>query len=231
VLEGRNDIAAIHILSHGRSGTLDLGSTKLTAASMSGTHADAMQAIAHALSSDADILIYGCDFAAGVRGDTAVMLLSTLTGADVAASIDQTGAADKGGNWELEVATANIETETLTPFAWDGILDDPGGVVGGGHTWLIADEGFAGSVWTDQFGLHNLEQSNTNFQPTLVDGNNFHSAVRFDGINDWLGEADTNFPTTDYSVYAVLNTGDARYSKQPTEWAADISEWPASGKW
>ncbi|MEM9678057.1 MAG: DUF4347 domain-containing protein, partial [Pseudomonadota bacterium] len=102
-LNGQTDIDAIHIVSHGRSGTLDLGSTKLTEASMVGRHADAMSAIAVALSADADILIYGCDFASNARGASAVEALAVATGADVAASEDLTGNTTIGGDWDLEV--------------------------------------------------------------------------------------------------------------------------------
>ncbi|MGB7204888.1 MAG: DUF4347 domain-containing protein, partial [Anderseniella sp.] len=42
VLAGRRDVQSLHIISHGRSGTLDLGSTKLTEASMASRHADEM---------------------------------------------------------------------------------------------------------------------------------------------------------------------------------------------
>ncbi|MEM0900452.1 MAG: DUF4347 domain-containing protein, partial [Pseudomonadota bacterium] len=108
-LEGRSDIDAIHIVSHGRSGTLDLGSTKLTESSMNGRHAEAMTVIASSLSEDADILIYGCDFAANARGASAVQALADVTGADVAASEDLTGAADLDGDWDLEVQKGTIE--------------------------------------------------------------------------------------------------------------------------
>lgn len=56
-LADRDGYDAIHILSHVRSGTLDLGSGKLTAASMAGNHADEMQIIKKSLSDDADLMI------------------------------------------------------------------------------------------------------------------------------------------------------------------------------
>jgi Domain of unknown function (DUF4347) len=57
ILDGRSGLDAIHIFSHGRSGTLDLGSAKLTAASIAGKHADEMAIIQRSLSSNADILL------------------------------------------------------------------------------------------------------------------------------------------------------------------------------
>jgi VCBS repeat-containing protein len=117
------NIEAIHIFSHGRSGTLDLGSTKLTEASMAGRHADEMAVIRAALAEHADILIYGCDFAAGSRGESAVVAFAAATGADVAASEDLTGASDLGGDWMLENSSGSVEEQALAAPEWTGLLD------------------------------------------------------------------------------------------------------------
>ncbi|MEM9733691.1 MAG: DUF4347 domain-containing protein, partial [Pseudomonadota bacterium] len=122
VLDGRSDIEAIHIVSHGRSGTLDLGSTKLTAASMAGKHADEMAIIAGALSDSADILIYGCDFGAHARGASAVEALAAATGADIAASEDLTGNTTLGGDWDLEVESGDVTVDKLAALEWNGVL-------------------------------------------------------------------------------------------------------------
>ncbi len=123
VLSERSDIDAIHIISHGNSGTLELGTTKLTAVSIDGKHADEMTVIADALSESGDILIYGCNFGQYTRGQTAVDALATATGADVAASNDLTGAAEQGGDWDLEVKTGEIETFSISPSEWMQTLD------------------------------------------------------------------------------------------------------------
>ena len=102
ILDGRSGIESISVISHGRSGTLDLGSAKLTEASIHGRHADEMAIIRGSLAADADILLYGCEFGAGTRGQTALQALADATGADVAASDDLTGAAELGGDWVLE---------------------------------------------------------------------------------------------------------------------------------
>ncbi len=125
VLSSRQDISAIHILAHGRSGTLDLGTAKLTAASIASGHADEMAIIRSALSDNADILIYGCDFGAGARGENAVNALAAATGADVAASDDLTGAAALGGDWVLEEFTGTLETEIFSATEWQHLLAAP----------------------------------------------------------------------------------------------------------
>jgi hypothetical protein len=39
-----------------------------------------------------------------------IKALHALTGADVAASVDDTGHAQLGGNWDLEFTTGSVET-------------------------------------------------------------------------------------------------------------------------
>ncbi|WP_141693141.1 tandem-95 repeat protein, partial [Thioclava sp. SK-1] len=119
ILGDRNNITAVHILSHGEAGALNLGSAVLDAGSISGTHSEALNLIGGSLSSDADILIYGCDFGDDLATITA---LSQATGADVAASDDVTGAASLGGDWDLEVSAGDIEAQALSATQWDGNL-------------------------------------------------------------------------------------------------------------
>jgi len=113
VLNGRNDIDAIHIVSHGDAGQLQLGNTVLTQESMQGEHADELATIKTALGESADILIYGCNFAEGETGLAAANALAELTGADIAASEDLTGHASLGGDWDLEQHVGEIETEVF----------------------------------------------------------------------------------------------------------------------
>ncbi|MEG4144290.1 DUF4347 domain-containing protein, partial [Microcoleus sp. Pol7_B1] len=73
-----------------------------------------LQGWRNALSDKADIVLYGCDVAAG-SGSDFVDRLGELTGADIAASSDRTG---RGGNWNLEFAKGDIEAPlALTPEA------------------------------------------------------------------------------------------------------------------
>lgn len=127
VLSDRNELDAIHIISHGDQGELYLGNDVLDAESMQGEHADELAIIREALSDDGDLLIYGCEFSGGLTGKEATQLLSKLTGADVAASDDTTGAAELGGDWDLETAVGRVETETLAAMAWGGTLADTDG--------------------------------------------------------------------------------------------------------
>lgn len=123
-LQGVHDLAAIHIISHGAAGRLMLGSTSLDRAALA-DHANQLAAIGSALSADGDLLLYGCDVAAGGVGQAFIAALADLTGADVAASTDRTGAALFGGNWRLEAASGSIEAVSLALDNFSGLLGTP----------------------------------------------------------------------------------------------------------
>ncbi len=110
ILASRCDVAAIHLLGHGQSGQIQLGGIVVDEAYL---RANTQQVVGwrRALTADCDILIYGCETGAGREGQRLVSLLAEITGADVAASIDRTGASSAGGNWELERVFGNVESE------------------------------------------------------------------------------------------------------------------------
>ncbi|TMU69821.1 DUF4347 domain-containing protein, partial [Pseudomonas fluorescens] len=110
-LAGRTGIDAIHLLTHGVAGQIDLGTATLNESSMQGQYRDALSRIGASLADSGDILVYGCDFSAGASGLSAARTLSSLTGADVAASNDFTGAARFGGDWDLETHIGVVETQ------------------------------------------------------------------------------------------------------------------------
>jgi hypothetical protein len=110
VLSQRQNLEAVHILSHGSTGQVQLGAATLDAASVT-AYADELTAWGKALAPDADILFYGCNVAAGPTGTQLIQSLSQLTGADIAASTNLTGSAAQGGDWQLEQTTGRIEAD------------------------------------------------------------------------------------------------------------------------
>ena len=135
VLKNRANLDAVHILSHGSSGSLSLGSSVLNSANLA-HYSDALKTIGSSLSANGDILLYGCDVAQGQQGRDFISQLSVLTAADVAASDDLTG---KGGDWALEKQTGMIESSlvlnletvknyknTLDPTEGDDVLISDG---------------------------------------------------------------------------------------------------------
>lgn len=120
-LQGRSGIEALHVLSHGGEGYLQLGRDTVNAAVLE-QQATSLGLIASAMTASADILIYGCDVAAGVAGRAFVDLLAQMTQADVAASTDTTGASFLGGDWTLEAQTGAIEAAAINAPLYVGVL-------------------------------------------------------------------------------------------------------------
>lgn len=116
---------AVHVVSHGTSGAVKLGDTWLRADSLDG-YAGQIAGWQDALKSDADLLLYGCNLAESNDGRLLLESLGSLTGADVAASTDETGHAILGGDWELEFEAGSVES--AVPFSvdlqeqWVGLL-------------------------------------------------------------------------------------------------------------
>src|SRR5262249_8330943 len=67
VLVSRHDVSALHILSHGSGGSIHLGNTRLGRDTLD-KYAPDLRAWGQSLTGDGDILIYGCDVAAGPEG-------------------------------------------------------------------------------------------------------------------------------------------------------------------
>ncbi len=107
-LAQRQGVTAVHLLGHGSDGVLRLGAAQLDASSLLARAGEFAQWGA-ALSANADLLLYGCDVAASPDGQAVAASLAALTGADVAASTDLTGAAAGGGDWALEYSTGRID--------------------------------------------------------------------------------------------------------------------------
>ncbi len=112
-LLGKTGLDAIHLISHGSAGSLQLGSTELSSDRMA-HYANALSQIGSSLTETGDIMLYGCDVAHGDVGQEFVLALANATDADVAASIDKTGAMILGGNWVLEYSHGEIGDSLLT---------------------------------------------------------------------------------------------------------------------
>ncbi|MDO9368144.1 MAG: tandem-95 repeat protein [Sphingopyxis sp.] len=121
-LAGRSGIDAIHIVSHGTANSFTLGSTTVDFAAVTGELAGALASIGSKLTADGDILIYGCDVGVGGDGQALIDAIARVTGGDVAASSDTTGAAALGGDWDLEARAGPVEAAPLISDQWNGLL-------------------------------------------------------------------------------------------------------------
>ncbi|QDS96627.1 hypothetical protein FF011L_54390 [Roseimaritima multifibrata] len=124
-LASQDGITQIHLLTHGNEQGIQLGNTWLNNEQFA-AHSASFASWSAALTSDADLLVYGCDLASSADGRQLLQNIAATTGADVAASDDVTGHANQHGDWQLEYEIGTIDT--LIPFsaefqqAWHHVL-------------------------------------------------------------------------------------------------------------
>ncbi|OYT86707.1 MAG: hypothetical protein CFE46_14695 [Burkholderiales bacterium PBB6] len=195
-LEGRSDVTAVHLLTHGSAGTLELGSTRLDAQSMGGEHSATLAAIGTHLSADADVLVYGCDFAAGAQGQTAMNALAQALGADVAASDDLTGAAQLGGDWLLEQHAGAVYAQALNAEQWDHLLLNTPPVA-------VAD---VAVVNEDTTSILSVLANDTDLQGdalTVTSASALHGTVTINGNGTLSYTPATNYAGVDTITYTI----------------------------
>ena len=124
-LAKHQSVDAVHILSHGSDGGLRLGNTWFQLESLE-SYTGVFRSWRVTLSEQADLLFYACDLARGDPSQALIKDISTLTGADVAASIDVTGNGRFSGDWDLEYQCGQLETmvrfKASPPENWSGLL-------------------------------------------------------------------------------------------------------------
>lgn len=145
-------ITALHLISHGSAGEVQLGSSTLSEHNVTRSASD-LAVWRDGLSGDRDLLIYGCDLAADTTGQMFIQKLAEVLQADVAVSTDLTGSASRGGDWDLEYEIGSVTTQlAITPdqqYDWPGLLatinvNQTNDVVNGDTSSiasLIADDG------------------------------------------------------------------------------------------
>jgi hypothetical protein len=100
ILAQHTDITAVHIISHGSSGSLYLRTTELNSSNIQ-NYTQQLQQWRNSFTPNASIILYGCNSAAGERGHQFLTQLHQLTGANIAANPYPTGNSKKGGNWNI----------------------------------------------------------------------------------------------------------------------------------
>lgn len=139
-------VDAIHVISHGADGELQLGNQTYTSLNIDSYQAS-LTSLGNALTKSGDLLFYACDLAASEKGVQFIESLSSITGADIAASDDATGI---GGDYLLEKSEAvealaldlsgqlseSLTTETFTKVDISGSIN---GEVGGQYFPIATD--------------------------------------------------------------------------------------------
>ncbi|MGB5619636.1 MAG: DUF4347 domain-containing protein, partial [Desulfobacterales bacterium] len=182
ILADRTDLAAVHFITHGTDGQINLGNTWLNGAMLQQNSA-AVTGWGEALSETGDILFYGCNIAADSAGQSLLNTISDLTAADVAASDDLTGHADLGGDWALEVATGTVESALASGAAqtsWSGLLDGT-------------------AIWTESGS--NVPKAND------FDGSSFGTEISTADVGgDWSVMAGAEAPTRDEKIVVGVDS-------------------------
>ncbi|MFT7220184.1 MAG: hypothetical protein ACI8Z1_001801 [Candidatus Azotimanducaceae bacterium] len=214
-LQGKPNISGIHLVSHGEDSTLKLGNVWLSQDNLALHEAT----IANwGLRTGADILIYGCNLGRDPDGISFIQDLAELTGADIAASDDLTGASEFNADWELELSTGNIETQV--PFSealmqnWVHVLAPP-------STTGIADvevnQGASNTVIDLLTVFSDVEDLDTllvfsveaNSNPTLFDNvtvSNLFDRLTLSYDPDTFGSSDLTIKATDTNGETVTTT-------------------------
>ncbi|MDR9499842.1 MAG: DUF4347 domain-containing protein, partial [Hydrogenovibrio sp.] len=217
LLKDIEQVDALHILSHGSEGQVHLGDDTLNSDTLS-DHTDALAVIQGSLSEEGDILLYGCNVGAGEAGVEFVEELAVASDADVAASTDITGNADNGGDWELEITTGDVETET--PFSEAALADFSGVLLpSGAQTYQPEDFSGVGTYSPSYAGTS--PASNAYFDITAtVDGSNaqvyaYDSSSAYAYANDGLHYTDTSNHGT-VGTFTIAADGTNLYSFELT---------------
>lgn len=112
VLTMHRNVSAVHVVSHGDAGKIAFGDQTIDHQDLLSNRHLLSQWRA-ALGDQADVLIYGCDTARGSEGANFLDTIASLTGADVAGSINRTGSDANFGDWVLERTTGVIDASLL----------------------------------------------------------------------------------------------------------------------
>ncbi|MEM7578442.1 MAG: DUF4347 domain-containing protein [Cyanobacteria bacterium P01_A01_bin.80] len=109
VLSQYNNIDSIHIVSHGRPGTLYLGNNQLSLDTLN-DYAGELQSWFNSESDDVTpaLVLYGCNVAVGDAGSEFLEKLNQITKATIYASSTPVGNSAKGGNWNLDVCRGKV---------------------------------------------------------------------------------------------------------------------------
>ena len=198
------NLDAVHFVTHGSDGTVELGNTVLQTKNLA-SYQESIQSWAGALGDDADLLFYGCNLAAGEEGRAFIQSLADLTGSDIAASDNLTGQAAANGDWALEHSLGTVETATVFSAAaqdnWHHTLafisvTTNTDTVDGGDTSsldsLIATPGASGISLREAV----IAANNTNGADTILLGADTYTLAISGGGEDDSGTGDLDIRDT-----------------------------------
>ena len=127
-------IDPVNLIGNGTEAGMHLSPSFLIQHSISTSYGEQFQQIGQSLSADAELLVYGSSVGQGEAGQLAIDMLpnlTSLTGADVAASKDRTGHTTESADWHLEASTGSIETSSVISEITSGAVVGQGNLISG----------------------------------------------------------------------------------------------------
>ncbi|MEM7769906.1 MAG: DUF4347 domain-containing protein [Cyanobacteria bacterium P01_A01_bin.37] len=231
----------VHLISHGSPGTLYLGNTELSLSTLD-RYTEELKAWFNPKSElqnpTSELLLYGCNVAAGDAGEEFITKLHKLTGAEIAASTTPVGSSMLGGNWEFDAFFPHSLTRSLPPLsqetltAYSGILmpdtdndnivdaidldDDNDGI-------LDTDEGFipAPNLLPDgEFERDDIIGGNDNASATVVLDSDGLVIATVDPTQRFATDVDFN----NFNNNGTVDWSEGQYTERSSE-ARSVVEW------
>ncbi|MEO1148715.1 MAG: DUF4347 domain-containing protein [Cyanobacteria bacterium J06638_22] len=145
----KHPIHQLHIISHGSPGTLYLGDSELSLATLAHYTQDLLTWFQDSETTP-ELLLYGCNVAAGDAGTEFLAKLHAITNAHLAASTHKVGHTELGGSWHLDTRhgqpNLSLPFTPLTQSSYQGVfvevdLDSGVTITAGDAEWDIDNEG------------------------------------------------------------------------------------------
>ncbi|MFM6097474.1 MAG: DUF4347 domain-containing protein [Dolichospermum sp.] len=206
-LQQHPQITTIHILSHGAPGCLYLGNSQLNLTNIHNYTQQLQQW-------PQNILLYGCNVAAGDAGAEFIHKLHQITNATISATTTKTGNAALGGNWQLEV---NIPVTNVETFHGTSLLQGEGTSP---HSFIGKGVRGLGSV----FNAHTLHTYQGVLAPTLVgtyDTSGIAMGVQVVGNYAYVADGDSGLQIIDISNPAAP-TLKGNYDTSGNVWGVQV---------
>ncbi|MDP2902113.1 MAG: DUF4347 domain-containing protein [Methylovulum sp.] len=180
-VQGREALAAIHIIAHGRAGEVSFAAGALSVETLP-DHSTELAEIGQTLCESGDMLLWSCHTGAGERGGFFITALAKGLGTAVAAATDWVGAAALGGCWALDKQIGAVTA---------GMPLTAGGRAGYGGVMAIINGDGGDNV------LNGGSSEDT------INGNGGNDTIDGGGDNDTIDGGAGN-DTADYSSYSAI---------------------------
>ena len=241
----KETFSSLHLVSHGAPGVLYLGKSPLT---LDNLHLYSYQLQEWRVP---EILLYGCNVAAGDAGSEFIERLHQLTGANIAASATKTGNSALGGDWNLEVQTNQqpvnlaFSESAMAQYSYSlAEFTDSSQLLGNSSSFGLDLADLDGDGDLDTFVANNNQPNKVwvnDGDGTFTDsgqslGNSLSTHV---GLSDFDGDGDldalvTNRYGTNPSNNVWLNDGDGNFTigqslGSSDSWSLDLGDLDENG--